>query len=406
MKRRGRGTARCRAFSISNHDGAWLLTVNQRALASDAIPRNRLSHSIAQRMEAVLGYRHAPTFRGVCSRRGAITYVEPRFTAFHDSPPRNAHVQRLASTKANLVTKRSRKTTTARRAVVASACIQYAGEPGCSRECQVAVLRFLQNGDIISSVRILTCTTEHCLLLALNGGDRVAIKSGFATGYLGEGPTCFSYTLNVLDQFGINIDECEISPLQLARIDASALTARDLLIIEKTKPIRPDRWQFYIHERHCDSNSWDSFPRIIPFAIVDQRIADLAIAFWNAPGENLLIAYRRLEDIVRKRTKSTDYGAKLFSQAFNAQSPALKWRDAEVSEQAGRAQLFTGTFTAFRNRRAHRELDDFPDTQLTEFLLVNQLFRLEREAVNVETKNVVVDLVKSASELEPEMAEK
>ncbi|HZY73145.1 MAG TPA: hypothetical protein VFE22_08575, partial [Edaphobacter sp.] len=68
------------------------------------------------------------------------------------------------------------------------AAIEYAGIGGASKNCQDAVFRFIQYGDRITRVAIVSCSRDHCLLLTREGGDQVAIKSGFASGYGGEGP--------------------------------------------------------------------------------------------------------------------------------------------------------------------------------------------------------------------------
>lgn len=266
-----------------------------------------------------------------------------------------------------------------------SAGIQYAGEAGSSQDCQDAVVRLLQHGDEITAARILTYGKFHSLLLTISVGDLVAVKSGFASGYVGEGPTRFSYVLQLLHTLGVEIEECEVSKAVIDRLDRSSLRASDLNRIRGARPIRPTRWRDYVRGRHREraqnGTLWDEFPVVVPFAIVDPRLFDLAISFGEEPDARLLDAYRRLEDIVRKRTGIDEHGAKLFSQAFLGQTSKLHWPDADAGQQVGRAQLFTGTFGAFRNRRAHHELDQYGDAQLAEFLLLNQLFRLEREAV-------------------------
>jgi hypothetical protein len=65
--------------------------------------------------------------------------------------------------------------------------IEYHGVAGASQECQDAVMRLLQFGDNIVRARIFSYSNEHCLLLTDAIGDRIAIKSGFSSGYLGEG---------------------------------------------------------------------------------------------------------------------------------------------------------------------------------------------------------------------------
>jgi hypothetical protein len=59
----------------------------------------------------------------------------------------------------------------------------------------------------------------------------------------------------------------------------------------------------------------------------------------------------------------------------------LTWPVNDDGEKNGRANLFTGTFMAYRNPRAHREHSS--EELLAEFLLLNQLYRLEFEAVAV-----------------------
>lgn len=107
--------------------------------------------------------------------------------------------------------------------------IEYVGIAGASKECQDAVLRLIQFGDQISRATIISCSDEHCLLLTLNGGDLVAVKSGFSSGYGGEGPRRFSYVLQVLQSHGIDIEEYNVPHEFLYRIDRSALTKKRTL---------------------------------------------------------------------------------------------------------------------------------------------------------------------------------
>jgi hypothetical protein len=267
--------------------------------------------------------------------------------------------------------------------------IEYVGLAGISKECQDAVLRLIQFGTRIAHVCILSAKRKHCLLLTLEGGDQLAVKSGFATGYGGEGPRRFSYVLQILDSHGATIIEHDVAHSLLEKIDYSALTISDLERVENMPPVRPSRWHDYVSERDFDrareGTLWrEEFPAIVPFALIDARIMDLALDFWNSPDNNLLVGYRRLEDIVRKRTAIEQHGIKLFSQAFNPGGGALTWEHVDDGERAGRMQLVTGTYGAHRNPRAHRELQTHFQELLAEFLLLNHLYCLERDAVECE----------------------
>ena len=58
----------------------------------------------------------------------------------------------------------------------------------------------------------------------------------------------------------------------------------------------------------------------------------------------------------------------------------MYWKNLDPNESTGRSLLFTGTFKAYRNRRAHQEPKHKLEDDIREFLLINQLFVLEREA--------------------------
>lgn len=262
--------------------------------------------------------------------------------------------------------------------------IEYHGVAGSSQDCQNAVMRLLQFGEAIASARILTCPCEHAFLLTSDLGDVKAIKSGFSSGYGGAGPTAFSYVLHLLEAHGVEIEEYIVDKAILERLDQSALTSADMRAIDAVKPLRPNRWHHYLLEQHIDCERqgtfWQGFPLVIPYGIIDNRIADLALSFWENPDDRILTAYKRLEDIIRKRTGLKEHGTKLLSKAFSGEGAQLYWKDIDDGEKAGRAHLFTGAFMAHRNPLAHRETKNHADQQLTEFLLLNHLYRLEKDA--------------------------
>ena len=262
--------------------------------------------------------------------------------------------------------------------------IEYSGLPGISKDCKDAVMRLLQFGDRISHVRILSCSNTHCLLLTINVGDLIAVKSGFGSGYRGEGANTFSYVLQLLDAHDVQIEEYEVDQDVIERLDISSLNQSDIDKLDATRPVRPTRWHDYIFEMHWKRKKsgelWSEFHPVIPFGIIDGRIIDLAISFWEGPDDKLLTAYRRLEDIVRKRTGIDEHGSKLFSQAFVVDTAKLSWKELNRSEQNGRGQLFTAAYMAYRNPRAHRELEDSLNNQLGEFLLLNHLYLLESQS--------------------------
>jgi Protein of unknown function (Hypoth_ymh) len=262
--------------------------------------------------------------------------------------------------------------------------IEYAGIAGGSKDCQDAIEMLLQYGRHIRRACILTCGSDHCILLSDEVDDLIAIKSGFASGYGGEGPRTFSYVLQLLESHGADIEEYDVDESTIERLDDSVLTQCDLDRLEQAKPTRGGRWRIYVDtsdfERAHEGTLWRDFPPVVPFAVIDSRIMDLAISFWRDPDDRLLKGYRRLEDLVRARTNLQEHGRKLFSQAFLGDSPKLTWPEIDDNERVGRGTIFTAAYMAHRNPRAHRVLNGYRDAQLSEFLLLNHLFRLEREA--------------------------
>lgn len=268
--------------------------------------------------------------------------------------------------------------------------IEYAGLPGITKPCQDAVLRLLQFGDKIQKVCILSCRGEHSLLITIFPGDLIAIKSGFGSGYSGEGSRRFSYVLALLNAFGldIEIEEYEVKKDFMRRLDDSALTIEDINEIQASRPIRPVRfYNDYIWEKHYRAESdelWDEFPPVIPFSIVDSRIRDLATSFWEDPDQKLMIGYRRLEDILQNQTGIRENGSRLLKKVFWGDNPILSWENIDNGERAGRANLFVGAYLAYRNPRAHHEEKKHnTHEQLSEFLLLNHLYLLEKEASGI-----------------------
>src|SRR5882724_8132450 len=260
--------------------------------------------------------------------------------------------------------------------------IQYLGEAGVTEECKDAVLKLLQFGDKIHEVKLLTYSTQHSLLLTINNGDLVAIKSGFTSGYYGEGPHGLSFILQILESHDAEMRECEVDENLFNRLDNSALTIADLEALRKPSNNKNVKWNEYLLEdlQGVDEKLWQNFPPVVPYAIIDHRIIDLALSFWENPDEKLLTGYRRLEDIFRKRSGINEHGSKLFSKAFQKE---INWIGLNESEIAGRMQLFVGAYMAYRNPRAHQEQEHNSNDQLREFLLLNHLYKLESETFEI-----------------------
>jgi len=264
--------------------------------------------------------------------------------------------------------------------------IQYAGN-GTTQASLLAVLRLFQYDENITEVKILSSRDKFALLVNIDPNEWIAVKSGFSTGYPGEGPRGFSRVLQLFMSWGIeNIDEYEVPKSLLKRLDNSALTKKNADFIFSLDPVRPKRLYEYINESDWETAKNGEYMKVfrpvIPFGIIDPRIADLAVSFWKNPNDNIMLGYKRLEDVLRKRTGLKEDGSKLFSRIFLAEEPCLMWEGIRDGEQKSRGNLFKDLYSAYRNPRAHTEKEHRESEYVSEFLLLNHLFCLESEALD------------------------
>jgi len=263
--------------------------------------------------------------------------------------------------------------------------VQYLGRLGITRSCIEAVARLLQCGEQINMARLLTSGEIHAFLIQNQQGELFAVKGGFRSGYYGEGPKGLAVVLHLLDRHNIEVEEFEVKSKLIDRLNSASLSRSDLEKLVLASPVRPLRWHEYIYQQAEGGRLNDDlsryYPLELPFGVIDARIFDLALRFEGDPDGAVVGAYRRLEDIVRQRTGIGGFGARLFSKAFVDHGAPLGWNAPDLNESVGRGNLFKAIYTAFRNARAHRELEPRRASDLREFLLINELFLLESEAV-------------------------
>jgi hypothetical protein len=263
--------------------------------------------------------------------------------------------------------------------------IQYLGRDGITASCIKAVTQLLSSGSAFNNALLLTCGQEHAVLLCGQYEDFVAVKSGFSSGYCGEGPRGLATVLLLLQRHRIEIEEYRVSTEFMHRLAQSALLKIDIDLLFKASPVRPQRWYDYVNDQGMSLTKQDGrlvrfYSPCLPYAVIDERIIDLAVQFPDNEDASIICAYRRLEDLLRRRTGIAGEGTRLFSKVFIAENAPLSWDVPDLAESKGRGTLFNAIYMAFRNARAHREIKQSTDSAVREFLLVNELFRLEAES--------------------------
>ncbi len=268
--------------------------------------------------------------------------------------------------------------------------VEYLGDAGITLSCLQSLCKTLQTHSDLTTALLLTNDQVHAFLLKDDSGTYYVIRSGFTSGYSGEGPKGLAKALALLSKHRIETEEILIPTKLLNRLNNSSLNDQDIDFIYQQKIIRPIRLHDYIYpfenEVTQTTKSKCYYPLELPYSIIDDRIFDLALLFKQDPDSALTKAYKRLEDIVRTRTSIREHSTKLFAQVFQGENALLTWDVPDSAEIKGRINLFTGAYMAFRNARAHREKDENLIHQYREFLLINELYLLEAEAITIESK--------------------
>lgn len=264
--------------------------------------------------------------------------------------------------------------------------VEYIGTNGITHACLKSLCNLIQTNPDLSYALILTADQSHAIIITDESARYYIIRPGFTSGYSGEGPKGLAKALTIFNKHEIETEETLITTKMMNKLNNSSLSDNDIDIIFKQKIIRPIRLHDYIYPFKAEISETSSlkryFPLELPYSIIDDRIFDLALLFKNDPDSALLKAYKRLEDIVRRR----EHSSKLFSQALLPPKGCLTWDLPDNSEIDGRANLFINTYKAFRNARTHREKYENQIHQYREFLLINELYLLEAEAIKIESK--------------------
>jgi len=266
--------------------------------------------------------------------------------------------------------------------------IQYHGSASTTQSCLKAIIRLVEAGGRVNSARLLTCRNRHAFYLEFSDPSPVCIKSGFASGYSGEGSAGMAIAIRLLHRHRIDVEECDVSSGLMARLDGCSLTQNDLAAIRESAPRRPTRVYDYANDGMAGRGKWEDAvrsqqPMVIPWAILDGRLIELALDLESDPDRVVFRAFRDLEEIVKRRCSLAMelHGLSVFKRAFRGSGSILEWREMHHAEADGRAQLFEGAYSAFRNARAHRGGNHDLRNALREFLVANELFLLEAEAV-------------------------
>lgn len=263
--------------------------------------------------------------------------------------------------------------------------VDYVNGERTSRGALQALMNALQLQPAVTKVWLLTTDYDHALIVVYQDDKYIAIQGGLSSGRPSEGTKTLSKALAFIDSLGLSIHEILVPFGLMNRLIRGGLTQKDISTLD-AGGVGHGHWPNYILPEDWESSTtrqlWDTAEPMIPMAIIDPRLRDIAIRFWKSPDSALMDGYRRLECCIRGRIDCNSRGIDIFGKAFGGKQPQLAWQEELGSGDSARQLLFRGVFQAYRNARAHNELQTSPNESLTEFLLLNHLFLLEAAAVN------------------------
>ncbi|MEM9383424.1 MAG: TIGR02391 family protein [Pseudomonadota bacterium] len=262
--------------------------------------------------------------------------------------------------------------------------IEYRGRSGATQTCLTALAELLQRHWEISHTALVTCGQNHGFVVIVQESWPIVIRSGFSSGYNGEGPRGLATALSLLGERNTEVEEYCVPKSFMQRLNNAQLLAKDIERLIAQKPVRPTRIYDYIWSGTDGKRLgfYDAYPLTLPCAVLDPRLDKVLPQYLVDPDATLLKAYVQLESRIRERSQAgKEPGVRLMRKAFNPDNALLKWHGRDREEAQSLMHIFSGVYGAFRNRRAHEPVTSTPDLALRELLLLNELYRLESEAV-------------------------
>jgi len=256
--------------------------------------------------------------------------------------------------------------------------IEVVGQSGVTERCLEAIRRLIQFGDSIRLARLLTTGDTHAFLLELDQERLVFVRSGFTSGYNGEGPLGLGQALALLETVGAEIKHHRISPKLLKRGNLGQWSDKDVQTIRSLEVNHALTWLEWMHAVKAMPRSsalLAAFPPVIPYALLVPELMDTALELSQRGGDALRDAFVRLEQHIKALCGDPkDFGVRLMEKAFLGKDPLLCWDGDAAKEQEGRGGLFVSTFKVYRNPRAHEIVTSDLREEIQELMVLNQLW--------------------------------
>lgn len=275
---------------------------------------------------------------------------------------------------------------------------------GSSADCLSALAAQIERrSDLFAGVLVtgkrsgLDGVPKHLFLLVSGERDYPTyciVRSGFTSGYGGEGPSATSRGLLLLLSVDAEIASRVVSGSLFDRIQRGDVAYDDLEGVR----LRGEpglSWSTYVQGADWDvynaGRTWADWTSAhLPLPLVTPGLQELVTDFRGHPEDAVVRAFRRVESRLRERLHAVTNlppglsGAKLINHAYSADKGILRWPDAEPGDSIhnGRRDLLVGSFAIHRNPRVHHEDHKLPYEQdIVAFLLAGEILQLIERSV-------------------------
>lgn len=169
--------------------------------------------------------------------------------------------------------------------------IQYLGNDGITQYCLTAITDLLQTHSDFDAVILLSYEKQHAFIIKDHFEVFYAIRSGFTSGYSGEGPRGLATVLHGLEKHQMRVEEILVPQKIIQRLNQARLSDQDIDDIFSKPVIRPMRLADYTYPFRNQLGNLENikqyYPLELPYAILDERLFDLALLFKSDPDSSI-----------------------------------------------------------------------------------------------------------------------
>lgn len=271
--------------------------------------------------------------------------------------------------------------------------VQYMGTPYDLTPCLLAIDTIVNSERLPERTSLVTWAKDrpkhlesHLFLFwGWKEAPLTVVRSGFTSGYSGEGPRAFSMALCMIWDKGVPMDQLYVPEDLFDAINKQHATEEMLDGLRvQGEPMEP--WTgHYVREQDKqmvgERTFWPRWhtPRPV-FDFLDAELAERCHSLYpdnvgSAVREAYILVEERLRALIGRSSagEETLSGQNLLNEALHPERGILTDRSLPRSERDGLFLMFKGAHMYVRNPRAHRFVDEKDPQRAIEFIYLADL---------------------------------